>query len=166
MDCFSVQFISKDWDIVGLLQGSKRPLPRKLRKKSEKGFLGLLGPGVKKARKKSKTSQKPPKNLKNCRFRLFFAGSLAPEPRGPENPFSFSRKKRCPKARSGFKGPPNEDPPKSGLRVSARKSGKEKAHKPRGPKDQKNSRFRARLKISSEPPTAALFCVGKSRRRD
>ena len=44
--------------------------------------------------------------------------------------------------------------------------------KPRGPKDQKISRFRARLKISSEnefserAPTAALFFVGRSRRRD
>ena len=32
------------WDIVGLLQGSKRPLARKLRKKSEKEFPGPLGP--------------------------------------------------------------------------------------------------------------------------
>ena len=46
------------WDIVGLLQGSKRPLPRKLRQKSGKGF---PGPGVKKLEKdqtkKAKTSQ-------------------------------------------------------------------------------------------------------------
>ena len=46
----------KPCDIVGLLQESKRPLPRKLRKKSEKGFPGPLGPGVEKARKKSKKS--------------------------------------------------------------------------------------------------------------
>ena len=31
---------------------------------------------------------------------------------------------------------------------------------PRGPKNQKNSRFRARLKFSSEPPTAAYFLWG------
>ena len=37
---------------------------------------------------------------------------------------------------------------------------------PRGPKDQNNSRFRSRLKISSEPPTAALFLLGKLRHRD
>ena len=43
----------------------------------------------------------------------------------------------------------------------------------RGPKDQKKNRdfdrdwkFRSRIKFSSEPPTAALFLVGKSRRRD
>ena len=41
-------------DIVGLLQESKRPLPRKLRKKSEKGFPGPLGPGVQKNSKKSR----------------------------------------------------------------------------------------------------------------
>ena len=47
---------AKPGDIVGLLQESKRPLPRKLRNKSEKGFLGPLGPGVEKAQKKSKKS--------------------------------------------------------------------------------------------------------------
>ena len=41
-----------DCDIVGLLQESKRPLPKKLRKKSEKGFPGPLGPGVEKTRKR------------------------------------------------------------------------------------------------------------------
>ena len=41
-------------DIVGLLQESKGPLPKKLRKKSEKGFPGPLGPGVKKNPKKSR----------------------------------------------------------------------------------------------------------------
>ena len=39
-------------DIVGLLQESKRPLPKKLRKKSEKGFRGLSAPGSKKTRKR------------------------------------------------------------------------------------------------------------------
>ena len=39
-------------------------------------------------------------------------------------------------------------------------SGKSQPYWPRGPKDQKNWKFRARLKISSEPPTAALFFVG------
>ena len=52
------------WDVVGLLQGSKRPLPRKPGKKSEKGFPGRL----KKLEKESKTSQKPEKNLKNSHF--------------------------------------------------------------------------------------------------
>ena len=36
------------WDIIGHLQGSKRPLPRKLRKKFEKGLPGPLGPRAKK----------------------------------------------------------------------------------------------------------------------
>ena len=40
------------WDIVGLLEGLERPLPRKPRKKSEKGFPMPPGPGVKKARKR------------------------------------------------------------------------------------------------------------------
>ena len=44
----------KSCDIVGLLQESKRPLPKKLRKKSEKGFPGPLGPGVEKNPKKSR----------------------------------------------------------------------------------------------------------------
>ena len=60
-------------DIVGLLQGSKRALPRKLRKKSEKGFVGPLSPGVKKARQKRvENESKTRKNLKNSHFRLFF----------------------------------------------------------------------------------------------
>ena len=42
-------------------QGPKKPLPRKLRKRSEKGFLGSLGPGSKSSTKrKSKTSRNPP----------------------------------------------------------------------------------------------------------
>ena len=71
------------WDIVGLLQGSKRPLPGKLRKKSEKGFRHLSAPGSKKVKKtfwksrnrvenESKTSKKTRKNLNNCHFRVFF----------------------------------------------------------------------------------------------
>ena len=51
-------------DIVGLLQESKRPLPRKLRKKSEKGFPGPLGPGVEEAQKKSKNVERGPKTRK------------------------------------------------------------------------------------------------------
>ena len=40
------------WDIVGLLHGSKRPLPRKTRRTSEKGFPGPPAPGVKKSSKR------------------------------------------------------------------------------------------------------------------
>ena len=45
---------SMNRDIVGLLQGSKRPLPRKVREKnkSEKGFPGPLGPRAEKTRKR------------------------------------------------------------------------------------------------------------------
>ena len=53
-------------DIVGLLQESKRPLPRKLRKMSEKGFPRPLGPGVKKTEKSWK-----------WQFFKFFFGFLA-----------------------------------------------------------------------------------------
>ena len=49
------------WDIVGLLQGSKRPLPRKLRNKSDKGLPGPLGPRVKEARKSRKKVDNEPK---------------------------------------------------------------------------------------------------------
>ena len=42
----------KCWDIAGLLQGSERPLPRKLQKQSEKGFSWPLGTGAEKARKR------------------------------------------------------------------------------------------------------------------
>ena len=49
-------------DIVGLLQESKRPLPQKLRKKSEKGFPGPLGPGF----------EKPRKGVENDYFSSFF----------------------------------------------------------------------------------------------
>ena len=41
-------------DIVGLLQESKRPLPRKLRKKSEKGSRALSALWSKKPKKESK----------------------------------------------------------------------------------------------------------------
>ena len=79
-------------DIVGLLQESKRPLPRKLQKKSEKAFPGLSAPGfkkLKKAEKKLKKGRKLEKNLKNCHFRLFF-GVFRPRGRDycPGNPFS------------------------------------------------------------------------------
>ena len=43
-------------DIVGLLQESKRPLPRKLRNKSERGFPGLSAPGSKKLKRSQKKS--------------------------------------------------------------------------------------------------------------
>ena len=70
--------------------GVKRPLPGKLRKKSEKGFPGPLGPGVKKGSKKSR-------KLLFFRFlssfwlvfdsfSTFFSGVLTPGPRGPGNP--------------------------------------------------------------------------------
>ena len=56
---------TETWDILGHLQASKRPLPGKLRRKSEKGLPGPLGAGVnmppKKVENKSKTSQKPTK---------------------------------------------------------------------------------------------------------
>ena len=61
---FALHYIILSWDIVGLLQGSKRPLPRKLRKKSEKGLPGLSAPGSKKREKKSKKSRKRVKNPK------------------------------------------------------------------------------------------------------
>ena len=49
---------------------------------------------------------------------------------------------------------------------------REGGEEPRGNKDQKirdfarDAKFRSRMKFSSEPPTAALFVVGKSRHRD
>ena len=57
-----------DCDIVGLLQESKRPLPRKLRKKSEKGFPGPLGPGV----EEKKSQKKVEKRVENDYFSSFF----------------------------------------------------------------------------------------------
>ena len=38
----SLDSLENNCDIVGLLQESKRPLPKKLRKKSEKGFPGQI----------------------------------------------------------------------------------------------------------------------------
>ena len=90
-------FINNLWDIIGLLQGSKRPLPRKLRKMSENGFPGPLGPGIKNAQKESKITI----------FQVFF-GSLAlfrlfssvfdPKAERPQEPLfrpssEFSRKR-------------------------------------------------------------------------
>ena len=47
-----------------------------------------------------------------------------------------------------------------GSRTYAQKTVFSCAHSdPRGPKDQKTSRFRSRMKFSSAPPTAALFFV-------
>ena len=40
------------WDIVGHLQGSKRPLPGKLRKNLKRGSRGLSAPWSKRARKR------------------------------------------------------------------------------------------------------------------
>ena len=78
-------------DVVGLVQESKRHLPRKLRKKSEKGFPGPLGRGVEEAQKKSKKVEKGPKTrkkLENLSFSTLFRGFSTPGPRGPGNPFS------------------------------------------------------------------------------
>ena len=50
-------------DIVGLLQESKRPLPRKLRKSPRRGSRGLSAPGSKKF-KKSRKNLKRAENLK------------------------------------------------------------------------------------------------------
>ena len=57
------------WDIVGLLQGSKMPLCRKPRNKSEKGFLGPLGPGAAKNLKRVEKRTKK-KTWKSVMFRL------------------------------------------------------------------------------------------------
>ena len=59
------------WGIVGLLQGLKRPLPRKLRKKSEKGLPGPLPPEVKNARKRVEKEPQTRRNLRTSHFRLF-----------------------------------------------------------------------------------------------
>ena len=78
-------FHGKRWDIVGLLQRSKRPLPRKPPRRAwERGSWGLSAPGLKKLEKEPKKSQKPEKkNLKNSHFRLFFELF---QPRGREAP--------------------------------------------------------------------------------
>ena len=86
-----LQTQQKGCDIVGLLQESKRPLPRKLRKKSEKGFPGPLGPGVVKTRKR----------VENDNFSSFFSSFrlvfnsfstflsfFDPRAERPGNPFS------------------------------------------------------------------------------
>ena len=65
--------------------GVKRPLPRKLRKKSAKGFPGALGLGVEKAQKKSKKSRK---KIGKLSFSTLFRVFWTPGPRGPGNPFS------------------------------------------------------------------------------
>ena len=63
------------WDIVGHLQGSKRP-PWETPKKSEKGFPGPLGPGVKQGSNKSTMTIFQVIfrvfGSKSTRFRLFF----------------------------------------------------------------------------------------------
>ena len=59
--------------------GSKRPLPRKLRKKSPKrSSRSLSAPGLKKLGKESKTSQKPEKNLNNFHFSDSFSSFFDP----------------------------------------------------------------------------------------
>ena len=90
-NCFWIlnQSLGYRWPSTGV----KSLLPGKLRKKSEKGLPGALGPRVNTPpKKKSKTSRKraknPKKNLKNSHFWLFFAPFLTPGPRGPGNPFS------------------------------------------------------------------------------
>ena len=57
-------------------------------KSVKRGCRGLSAPGSTYPPKKSKTSQKPEKNLKNSHFRLFFEPFWTPGPRGPANPFS------------------------------------------------------------------------------
>ena len=73
------------WDIVGLLQGSKGPLPRKLRKKSEKEFPGPSGSEKPaKCQKRVENEPRTRKKLeKKCNFRLFFELF---RPRGREAP--------------------------------------------------------------------------------
>ena len=77
----------KGCDIVGLLQESKRPLPKKLRTKVRKGVPGASRPrgrrSSKKVEKKLKKGRKLEKNLKNSHFRLFFGVF---RPRGREAP--------------------------------------------------------------------------------
>ena len=81
-------------DIVGHLQGSRRPLPRKLRKMSAKWSPGLLGPRVnmpEKSRKRVDNEPRtpPPQKLaKNVMFDSFSSLFLTPRPRDFENPFS------------------------------------------------------------------------------
>ena len=80
------------WDIVGHLHGSKGLSLQTLRKKSEKGFPGPLGPrGQKRLEKKSSmTIFQVLFGFLAC-FRLvfdFFSGMLTPGQRGPGNPFS------------------------------------------------------------------------------
>ena len=94
--CFCIRatraFLGLDLGYRWPSTGVKSLLPGKLRKKSEKGLPGALGPRVntppKKVKNESKTSRKPEKNLKNSHSRLFFEPFLTPGPRGPGNPFS------------------------------------------------------------------------------
>ena len=82
-------------DLVGLLQESERPLPRKFPKKSEKVFRGTLGRRVEEAQKMSKRAENEPnepsplkKLEKLSHFRLFFEFYfVTPGPRGSGNPF-------------------------------------------------------------------------------
>ena len=71
------------WDIVGLLQRSKKPLPRKPPEKSlKRGFRGLSAPGSKSS-KKSKNENFQVFFGFLARFRLFFELF---QPRGREAP--------------------------------------------------------------------------------
>ena len=75
-----------EWDIVGHPQGSERSLPGKLPKKSEKGFSGPLGPGVKKRfDKESKMTIFQAVGSSSTCFRFFkpFFGPGAERPRKP-----------------------------------------------------------------------------------
>ena len=78
------------WDIVGLLQGSKRPLLENPGKESEKGFAGALGPGVKKLEKESKNDYFASFFRVFGLFSTLFRTFSAPGPRGPGNLFSDS----------------------------------------------------------------------------
>ena len=88
----------KSWNTVGLLQGSRRPLPRKLRKKSEKEFPVPGSKKLKKSRERERERERvenepktPKKYLKNHHFDSF-SSFFSPGQRGPGNPFSgFSR---------------------------------------------------------------------------
>ena len=65
----SVQFLAPEqstWLATSLAfyRSRKGPLPRKLRKKSGKGFPGPLGPGVEKAQKSRKKAENGPKTQK------------------------------------------------------------------------------------------------------
>ena len=87
----SLWFLPCVWDILGLLQGSKRPLPRNLRNKSEKGFPAPLGHGPEKGRKRVENEPQTRKICKNSHLQLFFYlfSPGAERPREPLSDFFF-----------------------------------------------------------------------------